>query len=33
MAKKKELTPLVRYDNKLNMIAFKGMSRVEKFIS
>lgn len=29
MAKKKELTPLVRYDNKLNMIAFKGMSRVE----
>ena len=29
MAKKKELAPLVRYDNKLNMIAFKGMSQVE----
>ena len=29
MAKKKEQSALVRYDNKLNMIALKGMSQVE----
>ncbi len=29
MAKKKEPTPLVRYDNKLNLIALKGMTQVE----